>query len=255
MFDSHIHTAMSFDSEMEASKALESLKKNGMSGVFTEHYDFGYPEAESFEFNPVSYFKQYSTIHSESILLGIEVGMVEGYSVDAARLTQGHPFDYVIGSIHVVENVDIYYPEFYQGRSKLETYLAYFRAMETCIQEYTDIDALGHIDYIARYGPYENPEIWVEEDLKIAIDRVLRLVIEKDWALEFNTRRIQDEKDFQVVLPIYQRFLELGGRYVTIGSDAHTPDAIGWKCAEAAERLRDLGLVPVVFKKRKRIVL
>ncbi len=255
MFDSHIHTAMSFDSEMEAEQAIESLKKNKLGGVFTEHYDFGYPEPDKFVFDPDDFFQRYAAHRSDTLLMGVEVGMAAGFSSEAAALTKKHPFDYVIGSIHVVEGMDIYYPEFYEGRSKLETYSAYLHAMELCIGEYTDIDALGHIDYIARYAPYENPEIWLEGELKSAIDRVLKAVIEKDWALEFNTRRIRSEKDFDAVLPIYQRFYELGGRHFTVGSDAHGPDAIGWKCREAVTRLSAIGLVPVIFKDRKRIAL
>lgn len=255
MFDSHIHTAMSFDSEMEANHAIQSMKKSSLGGVFTEHYDFGYPEPNNFIFDPEVYFQRYAAHRSGALLLGVEVGMVAGFSSEAAALTKKQPFDYVIGSIHVVEGMDIYYPEFYEGRSKLEAYSAYFRAMELCIREYTDIDALGHIDYIARYAPYENPEIWVEGELKSAIDRVLKAVIEKDWALEFNTRRIRTEKDFAAVLPIYQRFYELGGRHITVGSDAHSPDAIGWKCREAIFKLRAIGLISVIFKSRKRITI
>jgi len=255
MFDSHIHTAMSFDSEMEANHAIQSLKKSNLGGVFTEHYDFGYPESDKFVFDPNVYFQTYASYRSDTLLLGVEVGMVEGFSSKAGALTKKQPFDYVIGSIHVVEGMDIYYPEFYEGRSKLEAYSDYFRAMELCIREYADIDALGHIDYIARYAPYKNPEIWVEGELKSAIERVLKAVVEKDWALEFNTRRIRSEKDFDLVLPIYQRFYELGGRHITVGSDAHSTDAIGWKCREAISKLKAIGLIPVIFKNRKRIAL
>lgn len=255
MFDSHMHSSISYDSEMDAKEAIHSLKRLGLGGVFTEHYDLGYPEPDKFLFDSDDYFRKYSSFRESGLLLGIELGMVSGFAAEAEAITEKFPYDHVIGSIHVVEGKDIYYPEFYEGRSKLETYGAYFQAMQACILEYKTFDTLGHIDYISRYAPYDNPEIWCEEELKVAVDRVLRLLIETGRALEFNTRRIQSQKDIHSILPVFQRYHDLGGSYVTVGSDAHTTELVGWKCSEAAGILIELGLVPIVYKKRNPVIL
>lgn len=255
MFDSHIHSELSSDSEMIASEAIQSLKEQQIGGIFTEHYDLGYPEPGKFLFDPIKYFEEYSKIRSKKLLLGVELGLVPGNAEAAKVLIQNHPFDYVIGSIHVVENIDIFYPEFYKDRSKVENYLLYFQTMERCIYEFPDFDALGHIDYIARYAPYQDSEIWSEIALRDSIDCVLLALIETNRVLEFNTRRIASQSDFEAILPVYQRYYELGGRFVTIGSDAHTPKSVGWKCKEAQENLASLGLKTVVFRNRKRIIL
>jgi histidinol-phosphatase (PHP family) len=254
MYDSHIHTNISFDSEMNVKEAIEALKEKNCGGIFTEHYDLGYPEEGQFLFEPPSYFKEYACYRNDRLLLGIELGMVPGRRQEADAIIEPYPFDYVIGSIHVVENMDIYYPEYFQGRSKLESYQAYFQAMETCIREY-DFDALGHIDYISRYAPYKDPNVWAEEELKASLKGILKLLVESGRVLEFNTRKITCKEDYERVLPIYKLYKDLGGAYVTIGSDAHTPEGIGWKCREAQKVLADIGLKTVYFVKRKRLFL
>ncbi|BES65159.1 histidinol phosphate phosphatase [Gottschalkiaceae bacterium SANA] len=255
MFDSHIHSSISSDSTLEATDALRELKEKNIGGTFTEHYDFGYPEADSFLFDPKGYFSKYDDLRSSQFFLGVELGLVPGFGKSAADLIRNYPFDYVIGSIHVVENIDIYYPEFYTDRSKTETYGAYLKAMEACILEFSDFDALGHIDYIARYAPYPDPEVWSDSNLHHLLDRVLKALIETGRVLELNTRRIETNADFESIRPIYIRYAELGGHAVTLGSDAHTSERIGWKIREAHTFIESLGLKAVVFQKRKMIYL
>ena len=255
MFDSHIHSSISSDSSLEAADAIRELKEKKIGGIFTEHYDFGYPLADSFIFDPKLYFSTYTDLKSCQLFLGVELGLVPGFGSDVADLVGNNPFDYVIGSIHVVEDIDIYYPEFYADRSKLETYGAYFEAMEACIKEFSDFDALGHIDYISRYAPYPDPEVWSEPDLHPLLDRVLKALIDTGRVLELNTRRIDLVIDFEAIRPIYARYAELGGCAVTLGSDAHTGERIGWKLKEAHAFIESLGLKAVVFQKRKMVYL
>ena len=38
-----------------------------------------------------------------------------------------------------------------------------------------------------------------------------------------------------------KRFYELGGEVVTVGSDAHVADKVGWRFADAAEYMKECG--------------
>ena len=109
---------------------------------------------------------------------------------------------------------------------------------------------LGHIDYIARTAPYENPELsygaFADE-----IDAVLRAAVAQGVVLELNTRRLGSRRALKELAPIYARYHELGGRYVTLGSDAHGADAIGANFAAAEDFARAMGLSIVTFFARK----
>ena len=81
-------------------------------------------------------------------MLGIEIGMQLNCLEENREIVNRYPFDYVIGSIHVAKGQDIYYPKFYEGKTKKEAFEEYFSSMVDCVKKYDFIDSLGHIDYI-----------------------------------------------------------------------------------------------------------
>lgn len=252
IFDTHLHTFFSADSEMKLEAAKERANSLGIGFITTEHLDLNAPNYADFSFDFDTYFATYGPQRSDRLLLGIEIGMRPCCLEEVRQRLKGKPFDYVIGSIHIVDDLDIYYDVYYQGKTKAEAYTSYFTAMETAVQTYDFIDALGHIDYIARYGKYAEPEIYYHE-FKDSIDRVLAAAAARDLALEINTRRFSNLHTMKELAPIYRRFKEVGGKFVTIGSDAHRPEAIGAHFSLALEFADACGLQPIYFKERRKM--
>ena len=196
IFDSHSHTAFSADSEMKAADAIAMAEKAGVGLVFTEHLDLDYPGEMDFSFDPQAYWQAYEPYRGDNLRLGIEIGMNEAI---------------LEGNLHFLEQAAFH---------------RYYDLMAENGRRYgARIDVLGHIDYISRYAPYDDPEVSYgafQED----IDRILRAAIETDTVLELNTRRLGSRLACKELMPVYARYRELGGRYVTLGSDAHTSDAV-----------------------------
>lgn len=250
LFDNHVHTEFSADSEMTAEEALRFAAGRDLGLVFTEHYDCAYPEAIDFTFDPEAYWKKYEPLRSENLRLGVEIGMCSNDEQQNLAFIAQAPFDMVIGSIHLLDGQDIYYKEFYEGREKPAVYQHYFALMASLLRTHAFVDVLGHIDYIARYAPYENPELSYA-NFSEKIDAVLQAAVDTDTVMELNTRRLKSRLARKELMPIYRRYRELGGRYVTLGSDAHTADAIGNSFSEAAEMTEACGLQLVTFCQRK----
>ena len=252
-FDSHVHTEFSADSEMKAADALREAAKQGLGLVFTEHLDYDYPSAgtEEFIFDPEAYWAKYEPLRAEEKLsLGVEMGMMASAREKNAAFLRRVPFDFVLASIHFLDVKDLYYPETFEGREKGEMYHEYFTVMRDEIYAHPFINALAHIDYIARNAPFDNPEISYgafSED----IDAVLRALVETDTAIEINTRRLSVPRGIKELAPVYRRYRQLGGRYVTIGSDAHVPQGIGRCYNRARELARAFDLTIVTFRERK----
>lgn len=246
LFDSHMHTKYSADSEMDPIAALERAEQLKLGVVFTDHFDYGVP---NFTFDPDAYFDEYRSLRSDRVRLGVEVGFQKSAREVNDRFIKRGPFDLVIGSIHLVDDLDIYYPEYYVGKDKREAYRRYFDAMieESAVADY---DILGHIDYICRAAPYDDPEIDYAT-FRAQIDRVLSIVIEREKVLELNTRRLGSRRALKELAPIYERYRELGGRFVSIGSDAHKVEAIGNNFDAALEFARELELSVVTFVERR----
>lgn len=249
-YDSHIHTSFSADSEMRAEEALEQAKRLGLGLVFTEHLDLGLPGDKDFTFDPEAYWKAYEPLRGERLLLGVEIGMTQEFREENRVFASRVPFDMVIGSIHLIDGHDLYYPEIYSEREKEDLYRTYLISMAREVYHNNYIDTLAHIDYIARYATYGNPELEYA-DFTEELDAVLGALIVSDTVLELNTRRLSDRLAMKELVPIYRRYRELGGRYITIGSDAHAPEAVGARYALAEEFAEHCSLRPVVFYERQ----
>ena len=254
MFDTHNHCEFSCDADQTLPQAIAAAQKLGIGFCLTEHWDYEYPtNPEQFLFDREAYFAKNAQYRTDTVLLGIEIGMQPHLAAREDAVPNGYPFDYVIGSIHIVDRVDIYEPYFYTGKEKGDVVAAYLRDMLACIESHHNFDALGHIDYICRYWPYADKHLHYREHAA-AWDAVFRALVARDMPIEINTRRLLDAAAISPLQELYNRYAALGGKYCTIGSDAHHTAHVGRGLDVAARMAREAGLTPVYFKERKRYV-
>lgn len=233
---------------MKLEDALKITQAMGIGLITTEHIDFDFPGDDLYEFDTDEYFARYQQYrNSANLLLGVEVGMQQQTASRSEHFTQKAPFDMVIVSQHIIEGFDIYYPEYYQNKCKNEAYRIYLQNIADMLAIHPFGDVLGHIDYICRKAPYEDTQLRYDEFAPY-IDKIWQTALTNNVVPEINTRRFTNKENITALAPIYKRYHEMGGRYATIGSDAHTIDAIGYKLAEAEQFLKRCGLTPVYFK-------
>ncbi len=250
LYDTHIHTCFSYDSKMSLAEVRRKLAEVNIGAIITEHIDLNYPDTTAFKLDTEGYFQAYAPYRNDRLLLGVEFGMGPQEVMDYRRLAESCPFDYILGSIHVVGSFDVYDAQFYAEKTKEEAYTAYLAATLECLGVYDYIDCLGHIDYITRYARFPDRELYYHE-YREYLDAILAILADQGKCLEINTRRLGDTRAADCLLPIYKRFRELGGRWVTIGSDAHYAADIGKNFSVARHIADCCGLRPVYFHKRQ----
>lgn len=252
LYDTHTHADYSCDAEMTLPQAIERAKALNIGLILTEHWDRYYPtNPEMFLFDIDDYFRKNTPYRTEQILLGIEVGLQPQAIEEDRKMTAAHPFDEVVGSMHCFLGKDMYEPSTYEGMTKEQAVRDYLEDSVRCLELHPDFDSYGHLDYICRYMPYpdhnlyykDNPELW---------DKVFTLLIEQDKALEINTRRLGNPQVIPPLQELYNRFAQLGGRYATLGSDAHYPEHVGRDLAVGKAIADAAGLQLVYYKERKR---
>ena len=264
LWDAHMHTDYSGDSEAPVTYMLEEAKKRGLIGVtITDHLDWDYQEDPGlFDLNVPLYLQNVGGIASDytsddfSVAVGIELGLQEHLAERHRELLAENHFDYVIGSIHVVNGRDPYYDPYFEGRSPRECYCEYLDCMLSNLQSFSDIDALGHLDYIVRYAishfgvtdAMMNYTIYEE-----LISAILSFLIKKDIALEINTGAYRNGmSEPNPSFDIIRAYYNLGGRLITIGADAHKPEDIALGFDDLPSRLRYIGFSSyAVFTDRK----
>lgn len=258
MFDSHVHTSFSCDSEMLLENAINRCREMGIGIVVTDHMDINPFRGPDFTFDVPAFFKAYEEHRADDVLLGIELGLRVEAIQENISIIENNDFDFILCSTHAPYDMETSYEyydkEYYEGLSKEDAYKEYFASMLKGVKENPYFDSLAHIDYIARYSPYEDQHVYYE-DYKKEIDLVLEHVASLDKSLEISTRRLDCEIAQAELRKIYCRFSELGGTTVTLGSDSHTEGVIAKNFALALDIAKEAGLKPVYYKNRKRIYL
>jgi len=250
--DFHMHSSFSGDSEAPMEQMIRQAIQIGLEQIcFTEHLDFDYPEcpdmsADMWMNDTDSYQRQICALRDKyagqiRILFGIELGMQPHIALENQRYVQSRDFDFVIASSHVCHRQDPYYPTFYEGRTQEEAYREYFCSILENVRIFHDFDVYGHLDYVVRYGPCKD-EGYSYEKYKDIIDAILALLVENGKGLEINTSGWKyGLRQPNPCADILKRYRALGGEVVTVGSDAHKPEYIGYEFARAADLLRDCG--------------
>ncbi len=257
--DFHLHTAFSGDSDTPAPAQVKRAIALGMDEIcITDHHDYDAGEAgDTFLLDFSSYFpymRQLQETYAGQIRvnIGVELGLQAHIRDYLTELVPRLDVDFLIGSCHFIDGQDPYYPSFFQGRSEQEAYGRYFASTLHRVRTLDCYDVLGHLDYVVRYGPRKNQN-YSYEKYREYIDPILKTLIEHGKGLECNT------SGFKAGLchpnpteEILIRYRELGGEILTIGSDAHTPEYVGYEFSKTAALLRSCGFrYYTVFHARK----
>ena len=78
-------------------------------------------------------------------------------------------------------------------------------------------------------------------DFPDLLDAILKSVILRGKGIEVNTSNYSVYEWPTPIKSVLKRFYELGGEVVTVGSDAHVADKVGWRFADAAEYMKECG--------------
>lgn len=174
-----------------------------------------------------------------TIRTGMEFGVQMHTIPEFEALFARYPFDFIILSIHQVEDKEFWTQDFQRGRTQKEYNERYYQEMLDVVKAYKNYSVLGHLDLIKRY---DEAGIYPFENVKPMIEEILKIVIADGKGIELNTSfhryGLSDSMPSREILKLYR---ELGGEIITIGSDSHKPEHLGAYIDEGHEILKSLG--------------
>ena len=244
LFDYHLHTRHSFDGQMTVSTLCDAAIQKGLSEIcIADHTEFGHPSPSSdVPPNIEEWSKEIDIARQEYPAIVIRKGIEIGDNpLCRDRIKKWHlalDVDFLLLSLHLVQNQDPYWPEFFDGRSMDAAYQKYVEAKLESVLAWNkdEYDALAHLGYCAKFSPYPIEQRPLRRhhapDL---FDQILRVLVYNGKPLEINTSGIRSMRESIPGKELLIRFHELGGEFVTIGSDAHHPNNVGFWIAEAQQ--------------------
>lgn len=248
MIDLHLHCDFSMDSTESIQNVIDKSLELGMETIaFTDHIDlYSFPSKSAFSFNVEEYFETLERYRDKykkdlEILIGVEIGLQPDMCKTNDELISNYPFDFIIGSIHTVKHMDIFLDKYLEKFSPKEALKYYYEEMLYSVENTKNFNILGHVDYIDRYFK-DRSLIPAHEDFSPVIEKILIEVINSNRGIELNTAGIR--KGLPYMNPkneILEKYKELGGEIITIGSDAHFAKDIGASYNDAVNILKGIG--------------
>ncbi len=257
MFDFHMHSRVSFDGHDTGEALARTALERGLKEIcFTDHLDYDpLGNMGVLAFDTDAYNAEYDQLDIPGLKIrrGMEFGMDTHNTALFKQDLKRRPFDFVLGSIHFVEDLDVYYPEFWAGKSVHQAERRCLEATLECIPLHGEFDVLAHLTYIGKTNAHPAPRTVPYAEHKDLIDEILRQLALRGKGLELNTSGVDRCGGFLPTADYFRRFKELGGQIVTVGSDAHTCSRVGQYTLEACRVLQDIFGYVCTFENREPI--
>lgn len=188
------------------------------------------------------------------VRFGIELEYRPEWTEIFDRLTTEVPFDFVIGSVHVVDGFNVSGgpdgDHFFNGRSQDAAYSSYFREVADMV-EWGGFDAVAHFDLVKRYG-YRHYGGYEPERFQAVIQPVLDRMADQRIGIEINTSGVFGPGTPYPERQILEWARETGISALTIGSDSHEPHVFSHGLPEGIALARAAGWSEfAVFERRR----
>ncbi len=263
LIDYHVHERHSSDARRTRVRDIvSSAERNGVDEVaFTTHLVTAGP-SEGFGIKPKEideYFEEIYSAREEtrvSLRVGLEVDYFPKEERNLGRILTEHPFDFILGSVHCVNGREVATPagavDFYAGRPLGSAVKEYFEVWRQAIESGL-FDVMAHPDYFKRYLglTWAAPLTW--SDMEEVAESPIQSLADYGVGFEVNTSCLRHGAgEFFPVTGFVQSAYQHGVRTVTVGSDSHIADTLGYRISDALGCLLGAGYSRVgSFNNRK----
>lgn len=260
LIDQHVHTDNSFDGHHNVMFICEKALELGLRGVaFTDHVEI---DAKDTVLRKITVPSFVETMQARSaftgrliVSAGVELGQAVYNKPLAEQILSSLHYDIVLGSIHNLEGMDDFFFLDYSQYDAEKLLEQYFET-ELELVRWGGFDSLSHLTYPLRYMVGEQHLQVNMKRFEDMIIEIFTILIEKEKALEINVSGLR--QPIGVTLPdadYVRLFHQMGGKYVTIGSDAHYAYDVGRDCDKGMKLAYDCGFRNFTLFERREPVL
>ena len=254
MFDQHVHSSYSFDSNENLENYINVSDNNDI--ITTEHLDFENPII-NYKDSLIDYLKYVGQIknlnkkYSNKFFLGIEIGYTPNSEKRIEDFLKDKNFNLKLLSIHQNGNYD--YMCVNKKLISLEVLIQeYFEQMIQALESSIKFNVLAHFEYGLRMIDISIIEF---DNLgSVFLNKIIELIVKKEIAFEVNTKSMYKYKKENLYNYMIEKYIKKGGRLFTLGSDAHNIKEYAYKFDEAKNFLLSKNMKEIILFKDKIIM-
>ena len=254
MFDQHVHSNFSFDSNENLENYINVSNNNDI--ITTEHLDFENPVI-NYKDSLIDYLKYVGQVENlnkkypNKFFSGIEIGYTLNSEKRIEDFLKDKNFNLKLLSIH--QNGIYDFMCINKRLIRLE-YLVkeYFELMIQALESSIKFDVLAHFEYGLRMVDISVIEF---DNLASAfLNKIIELIVKKEIAFEVNTKSMYKYKKENLYNYMIEKYIKKGGRLFTLGSDAHNIKEYAYKFDEAKKFLLSKNIKEIILFKDKVIM-
>ena len=254
MYDCHIHSINSHDGRETIDDLCAHAIKIGLSGIAISDHTlpapYGCEDYENIK-NSIEEVRECQDKYKGNLTV------ITAFELDDRTAPDGlKPFydlkpDFILGSVHstmifarhfshtpyknLFQQSDIIPDEIIE-----EFLVLYYKTLEEKADE--DIDSIAHITYPFRYLNGVSNRNYKTENYFNLMEPILKKIVDTGKCLELNTSgKANKWNEFMPDEFVLKRYYEMGGRDITLGSDAHRCENLAVGFSEAKDLLKSIG--------------
>jgi histidinol-phosphatase (PHP family) len=191
-------------------------------------------------------------IRTTPLRLGLEVDFIPGAEDRTRNLLEAHDFDYVIGSVHFIDQGAVDHEGWDVWMREGDADAVWRRYFETLAAAARSglFDILAHPDLVKYWGP-RRPR--PERDPRFHYEPAVEAIAETDVAVEVSTAGLRKPIGEIYPAPRFAAMCLEAGAAFALSSDAHTPGDVGHAYEQAVSEMGTWGVERIaVFEGRER---
>ena len=261
IYDMHTHSDNSFDGNHSCILLCEGACANGGKGIaITDHCDI---DSKDYDFRAFSTNQFVEASRAKTafknkleVLRGLELGQGIFEKEKSLQILDNFDYDFILGAIHNLENREDFYFMDYKDKDIKALLNEYFEDILK-LAEWNKTDSIAHLTYPLRY-------ITGRDGIKVdicdyydIIDSIFETIIRNEKALEINVSGLFGELgDTMPNIKLVKRYHDMGGKYITVGSDSHYYDRVCVGIDRGYDILLKCGFTQfTIFKNRQPILI
>lgn len=260
--DSHVHSVFSHDGRDPVMMLCDHAVNLGLHTLtITDHCECNLYIERNYETAIQNSFLETQRAAAAlrgklQLYKGIELGQATQNPQAANAILSACQFDFVLGSLHNLNSLPDFYLLDYDTLDIHALLSTYFDELEELI-EWGNFDSLSHLTYPLRYIVGEHKTAVSYERYQDRVDTILKALITRNKALELNTSGLRQAIGKTLPCPtVIQRFKALGGKYLTLGSDAHRWSDVGAGLEQGCQIARQVGFEHItIFVNREPVLI
>ncbi|MFC1683526.1 histidinol-phosphatase HisJ family protein [Candidatus Zixiibacteriota bacterium] len=261
LVDYHVHTSFCGHAVGQMEEYVQAAAKKDLAELgFNDHaptFHVQDPELAMGSHQLPRYVEKVRALRKEyrrpRIKLGVEADFVPGHQEDLRILLSQYDFDYVYGSVHLIDDWRFddsrVYPERYDQWDVNQAYVRFFELIRQSARSGL-FDVIGHMDLIKKF------DYWPTEKIDGVLKETVQTIAREGMCIEVNTSGLR--RPCAEIYPS-EDILRLCRQHdvaVTLGSDAHSPEDVGMDFDKAVALLKRVGYDQMAtFEGRQRVMV